>query len=312
MIYRGLMIGTAFGVLAACATAQEAEVPGWLGKDFAELTSLFEGRWDNDRHVFFAANAGMDETMLAPRQHIVIEPVALAGDDTSADDSVTFKAIRTVDGEAPSELVHIFAINAASGSIRQTIAAPGGLLPPDPYDCHVDWRRDGGQFRGKASGEQCNLIFPRPSEGGRLDVSLSISETEFWVQSVRGDARIEARMRRARPFECWTAILRGAEHGDSGAGQNDWDFRRGVKLHDQGGVAELMTDEETPRRIRLKLRDVDWPYGTNRPSLTMYVHEGESERAVSYTWTEAGAERIGINLRWIQASCTHTPETDAD
>ncbi len=119
-------------------------------------------------------------------------------------------------------------------------------------------------------------------------------------------------MRRARPFECWTAILRGAEHGDSGEGQNDWDFRRGVKLHDQGGVAELMTDEEEPRRIRLKLRDVDWPYGTNRPSLTMYVHEGDSERAVSYTWTEAGADRIGINLRWIQASCTYTPETDAD
>ena len=83
-----------------------------------------------------------------------------------------------------------------------------------------------------------------------------------------------------------------------------------MKLHDQGGVAELMTDEDTPRSIRLKLRDVDWPYGTNRPSLTMYVHEGMSDRAVSYTWTEAGAERIGINLRWIQASCTYTPDVD--
>ena len=73
-----------------------------------------------------------------------------------------------------------------------------------------------------------------------------------------------------------------------------------------------MTDEETPRRIRLKLRNVDWPYGTNRPSLTLYVLEGESDRAVSYAWNEGNAERIGINLRWLQASCTYAPESASD
>jgi len=312
MLQKALMIAVASGALAACATAQETDVPGWLEKDFAELTSLFEGRWDNDRHVFFADAAGMDAATLAPRQHIEITRVALAGDEAAAAGAATFKAVRTVDGDDPAELIHIFTMDAASQSIRQTLAAPAGLLPPEPMDCHVDWARSSGQFLGTARGEACETVFSRPAEGGPLSVTLALSETEFWVQSARGDALIEARLRRARPFECWTAILRGAEHGDSGQGMNDWDFRRGVKLHDQGGVAELMTDEETPRRIRLKLRDVDWPYGTNRPSLTMYVHEGDSERAVSYTWTEAGADRIGINLRWIQASCTYTPEDGSD
>ena len=92
----------------------------------------------------------------------------------------------------------------------------------------------------------------------------------------------------------------------------DWDFRRGVSLHDQGGEAELITDEETPRRIRLRLRNVDWPYGTNRPSLTLYVLEGDNDRAVSYAWNEGDAERIGINLRWLQASCTHTPDDGSE
>lgn len=312
MLQKALMTATACGMLAACATAQETEVPGWLEKDFAELTSLFEGRWDNDRHVFFADAAGMDTATLAPRQHIEITRVALAGDDDAEPGTVTFKALRTVEDEAPAELIHIFSVDPDSQSIRQTLAVPAGLLPPEPMDCHVDWARSSGQFLGTARGESCDAVFSRPEDGGDLSVTLALSETEFWVQSARGNALIEARLRRARPFECWTAILRGAEHGDSGQGMNDWDFRRGVKLHDQGGVAELITDEETPRRIRLRLRDVDWPYGTNRPSLTMYVLEGDNDRAVSYTWTEAGADRIGINLRWLQASCTYAPEGDED
>lgn len=310
MLSKVLMTGVTFSLLAACASAQEAKVPGWLDKDFVELTDMFEGRWDNDRHVFFADAAGMEAATLAPRQHIEISRIGLAGDDENAAGSITFKATRTVDGESPRDLIHIFSIDAASQSIRHTMAAPAGLLPPEPFDCHVDWARSSGQFRGVAQGDECALIFSRPSEGGPLLVTLTLSETELWVQSARGETEIEARLRRARPFECWTAILRGAEHGDSGQGMNDWDFRRGVKLHDQGGVAELLTDEETPRRIRLKLRDVDWPYGTNRASLTMYVHEGDNDRAVSYTWTEAGADRIGINLRWLQASCTYTPDVD--
>ncbi|MEM6653596.1 MAG: hypothetical protein AAF582_13425, partial [Pseudomonadota bacterium] len=131
-----------------------------------------------------------------------------------------------------------------------------------------------------------------------------------WVTARRGENVSEARLRRARPFECWAAVLRGATHGDSGEGMRDWDFRRGVTLHDQGGEAELITDEEPPRRIRLRLRNVDWPYGTNRPSLTLYVLEGDNDRAVSYAWNEGDADRIGLNLRWLQASCTHAPERD--
>lgn len=312
MLNKGLLCAGAFGCVAACATAQEAQTPGWLEKDFNVLTELFEGRWDNDRQVFFADAAGMDETTLAPRQHIEITRMARSEDQTGAPEAVLFMAIRTVEGEMPAELIHILTIDPATQTIQQTLAAPAGRLPPEPFDCQINWARSGEQFTGAATGDACSLIFSRPAEGGALNVTLTLSENELWVQSARGEELIEARMRRARPFECWTAILRGAEHGDSGEGMNDWDFRRGVKLHDQGGVAELLTDEDPPRRIRLKLRDVDWPYGTNRPSLTMYVHEGDSDRAVSYTWTEAGADRIGINLRWIQASCTHTPASTED
>ena len=292
----------------SCASAQETaapapEMPGWLAKDFAEFTANFAGQWDSDRHVFFAEQAGLDLNTIAPRQHIDIQPMA-AGDAESDPHKAVFKAIRTVEGGEPIELIHTLTISPESDAIVQTVAAPGKA----PLDCAIHWHREAAQFRGAAQGSDCADMFPRPAEGGPLKVRLSQSENDFWITATRGEAKTEARLRRARPFECWTAILRGAQHGDSGEGQSDWDFRRGVTLHDQGGEAELITDEETPRRIRLRLRNVDWPYGTNRPSLTLYVLEGDSDRAVSYAWNEGNAERIGIKLRWLQASCTYAPE----
>lgn len=296
--------------LGACATAQTVtaetpDVPGWLEKDYSELVNLFEGRWDSDRHVFFAEDAGMDMSEIAPRQHIEIERMPAEGE---APDLAQFEATRTVEGEAPSTLQHTFSIDATRNVILQAMAITSEAGEQVSLDCSVDWRRQGAQFQGIAYGEGCDDLFPRPDAVGDLSVSMSLSETEYWVSAQRGEAIVEARLRRARAFECWTAILRGASHGDSGEGMRDWDFRRGVRLHDQGGEAELITDEETPRRIRLRLRNVDWPYGTNRPSLTLYIMEGDSDRAVSYAWNEGDAERIGLNLRWLQASCTHTPK----
>ncbi|MEM7640757.1 MAG: hypothetical protein AAF269_17005 [Pseudomonadota bacterium] len=314
-MWQRLTLSTAIiSLMTACATAQEPEAtaPGWLVKDYHEFVEQFEGRWDSDRHVFFAEDAGMETAQIAPRQHIEIAPAVLSEEADPDALVAVFQAVRTVEGEDPATLVHTISLDAARQQIRQSIALPGGVLPPSPAGCDVYWQRQGGQFQGEAVGEGCDALFPRPVSDAPLDVSMMLSDKDFWVTAARGSEMVEARLRRARPFECWTAILRGASHGDSGQGMRDWDFRRGVTLHDQGGEAVLMTDEEEPRKIRLRLRNVDWPYGTNRPSLTLYIMEGESDRAVSYTWNEGDAERIGINLRWIQASCTYTPDDKED
>lgn len=316
MAFRFILSAGAITVAAACATAQApsepvASAPGWLTKDFADLVETFDGQWDSDRHVFFAEDAELDPSKIAPRQHIDIQRVDWPAED-EVSNGVVFQAVRTVEGSESATLIHTFSIDLEAQSIRQSMSVPNGASSSVSLDCDVLWNREGAQFEGEAFGDSCADLFPRPAEGGPLEITMTHSEDDFWVKVVRGENEIESRLRRARPFECWTAILRGAEHGDSGEGMRDWDFRRGVKLHDQGGEAELMTDEETPRRVRLRLRNVDWPYGTNRPSLTLYVLEGDSDRAISYAWNEGGAERIGINLRWLQASCTYAPSGEAD
>ena len=84
----------------------------------------------------------------------------------------------------------------------------------------------------------------------------------------------------------------------------EWTFRRGLEIHDQGGMVWLETEEEAPQQVGIKMRNVRWPYGNNRPSLVLYAYRPDEDRAVSYAWADPSAQRIGINLRWMQASCT--------
>jgi len=95
------------------------------------------------------------------------------------------------------------------------------------------------------------------------------------------------------------------------ATQRDGDstFKRGLSVHDQGGMVWIKTDEEDAQQVGIKMRNVRWPYGRNRPSLVLYAHKPDQDKAVSYAWADPGAQRIGINLRWMQASCTLTPQS---
>ncbi len=52
------------------------------------------------------------------------------------------------------------------------------------------------------------------------------------------------------------------------------------------------------------MRNVRWPTGPNRNSLVLYAYRGDEGKAASYVWGEPTAERLAMNLRWMQASCT--------
>ena len=88
-------------------------------------------------------------------------------------------------------------------------------------------------------------------------------------------------------------------------GSDDWYFAAGLKLHDQGGRVQFGGGDTGAPSVVLRMRNVVWPTGTNKPSLVLYIHKPESpDRAESYSWADPDAKRIGINLRWMQASCT--------
>ena len=46
-----------------------------------------------------------------------------------------------------------------------------------------------------------------------------------------------------------------------------------------------------------------FPAGHWPDVLEFFVYEKGNDKALSYAWTAPDAERIGFNLRWMQAGC---------
>ncbi|OYQ30140.1 hypothetical protein CHU93_06730 [Sandarakinorhabdus cyanobacteriorum] len=81
-------------------------------------------------------------------------------------------------------------------------------------------------------------------------------------------------------------------------------FAANLVTHDAGG--RVVSAVDGAPAVELRLRNVVWPPPSqNRPSLVLYVHTPDQpNRAVSYSWADPAAKLIGINLRWVQGSCT--------
>lgn len=108
-------------------------------------------------------------------------------------------------------------------------------------------------------------------------------------------------LRKARNFSCWLSARKFAGKEDGSA---DWALSRGLTLHDQGGRVRVSGNGEAPD-ITFRLRNVTWAAGSrNRPSFVLYVHKDDPVRAESYSWASPDADLIGINLRWVQGSCS--------
>ncbi len=109
-------------------------------------------------------------------------------------------------------------------------------------------------------------------------------------------------LRRARDVTCWGTAPKAQKKAD---GSEDWHFVPGLKMHDQGGRIRFGGGTSGAPEVILRMRNVIWASGTNRPSVVLYVHTpADPERAVSYVWGDPDVGRLGVNLRWMQASCT--------
>jgi hypothetical protein len=133
--------------------------------------------------------------------------------------------------------------------------------------------------------------FKASQDGADLSVTLA-------------DGRV-TQLRRARPVTCWSAVRKETKTPE---GKDDWLFVKDVKLHDQGGRALIGQGAADVKQVVIRMRYVTWAgskNASNRPSLVLYVHTPDDpDHAVSYVWADPQAARLGVNLRWMQASCT--------
>ena len=310
---------TALWVVMTSAHADEAAV---LDKDFHTMMAWFPGVYDNQEQVYFEQEQEVDEALRHERIHHVFEPVYLP-----AFGEHVFYVQQHLNDD-PTQIyrqrIYAFRPDYEEGAIRLTIHIPNdvaslvdahldptklsGLSPEQTRalpGCDVFWRRQSNHFVGYMTPNACSYV---SSESGKRIIfndDLLLTEEALWISDRAQDEEgnrvfghptgVPHKNRKARRFECWmTAMQRDGE----------WTFRRGLEIHDQGGMVWLETEEETPQQVGIKMRNVRWPYGNNRPSLVLYAYRPDEDRAVSYAWADPSAQRIGINLRWMQASCT--------
>ena len=298
-----------------------------LDKDFALMMTWLPGIYDNQEQVYFEDEQDVADTLRHERVHTVLKPVKLprfgdhvfylqqyVNDDPAQlsrarlyvlnpDYERNVVAMQIYNFDVPELLadVHLDPTQLAQLTTDQVHTMLG---------CEVLWRRTANQFLGQTQRQACTKMSTKSAEHTSINHYFLLTKDALWISDrahnetdkpVAGQAdRVPFKHRKARQFECWmTATQRD---GDS-------TFRRGLTVHDQGGMIWLKTEEDAPQQVGIKLRNVRWPYGRNRPSLVLYAHKPDQDSAVSYAWADPSAQRIGINLRWMQASCTLTPHS---
>lgn len=231
-----------------------------------DISSLLSGTFSNEEQVYFEKDAGRESPPW-----------------------VSLKIVRSDSGwqlwEVDAHSQHLGeekSVSLVTGENRDTITVGNCSRFFDRTD--MDWKYSLIQNR-----KACRQKF-------------QITEISAKGLKLRLSDGTETMLKRGRDVECWAAIPKTIKKAD---GSTDWLFKRNLNLHDQGGRATIGGGDSGAEEVTLRMRAVHWPPpSTNRPSMVLYIHKDDPDSAASYSWADIDASRIGINLRWMQASCT--------
>ncbi len=157
--------------------------------------------------------------------------------------------------------------------------------------CRYAWRKRPTGFEGEAL------------DGGCAGLPRRMSVDEDWLEAVWPEGEAE-RARRVRHYRGWVALKRS--HLDPEAADDDYVFVPDAGWHDEGCLLPVL-DDGRPTGYAVELARLTYQ-NTRTSILKLGVIELATGDALSYAWAEPGADRIGINLRWIQAGLTRVAE----
>ena len=257
--------------------AQGQDSTPW-SRDLQVIEVMLPGFYSNANQAYFDGRRKVDDPQ--PRHNLLIE---VAGDGFD----ITLSA---PDGTVMSSQRWSLAEDDQRRAVRMEISDADGT----PL-CPVWWSRDAAQFSAEGDAEF--------TEGMDSPAALALGEQQFWWTS-RGASDAAVKLHRARQFTCYADIP-----GVGGGRDIPYTRYDNLSLHDQG--AETWFVDKDGRNLGLRLFNVDWPINNydgyfTRDSLVIYVIEkldDGSTKEHGYAFTLPEANRIGINLKWLLASC---------
>lgn len=266
-------------------------------RDLQVVATMIAGGFDNANQSYFDSRGKRD--VKHRRLHVDVDRIqapdigpnvfvaaAYWDNDASADAGTQLWAL-SADDESKS--VRMRAWQLGKSLSADEIIAGEGLQGRE--HCDLYWRREAAQFR--ATAESCDLGLPR---------EMVLSDKQLWMayDNKPGD---DYQLHRIRNFECYADIP-----GVGGGRDIPYERYEGFEIHDQGGAVWFESKEG--RKLGISLFLVDWPINNyegifTRDSFVIYVSEevdGERKEH-GYAFTVPDADRIGINLKWLLASC---------
>ena len=257
--------------------AQGQDTTPW-SRDLQVIEVMLPGFYSNANQAYFDGRRKVDDPQ--SRHNLLIEA---AGDGFD----ITLSA---PDGSVISDQRWSLAEDDQRQAVRMDVSdATGKPL------CPVWWTRDAAQFSATSD--------PECAEGIDSPGALALGEQQMWW-TPRGGSRAAVKLHRARQFTCYADIP-----GVGGGRDIPYTRYDNLSLHDQG--AETWFVDKDGRNLGLRLFKVDWPINNydgyfTRDSLVIYVIEkldDGSTKEHGYAFTLPDANRIGINLKWLLASC---------
>lgn len=306
--------------LVSIASAQSK-----LNSDLALMMQWFEGRFDNYQQTFEEKEAKAE--FPHERIHSIFARVNLP----SVGENV-FYVQQYMDGD-PTKIyrqrLYVFTPNETEKAIELKIygfdddkkyanahldaTKLSGLTRANLKEtkgCEVFWRLDAGgdKFSGTMKPQACKVMSQRLKKNIIITDDLFLTKDEIWINDQAKDEQgnyvfgnksgVHHKLKKVQMFEGWTAVLKDGSSAmsDADAPAEAYDGQRNLQIHDQGGRVKIN------EKYSAELAQLAYKNGTR--VLKLGIVDNASGKTVAYTWANPDAERIGINLRWVQAGFT--------
>ncbi len=311
-------------LLTFAALVAAPAAAGSLEYDLEVMMDWFTGEFDNHQQHVDQIESENPPEQVHEWIHSIFHPVELPvfGD-------TVFYVEQYIDGD-PSKIyrnrIYSFSINEEVGAIQLTIysfkdhqAVIGAhkdeskLADLSMEDvrtlpgCEVYWKKQADNFLGWMPDGACRVPSRRLGKTIIIDDDLVLTKTEIWIGDRAEDEDgnyvfgnkegIPHKLQRSHDFACWAAV--------KDADSDEWSTSaRGLTLHDQGGWAEITTNEAEPRTLRLELEQRVYSGERRVEVLKIAVYGEDKKKSLAYSWADPDSTNIGMNLRWVQAGCT--------
>ena len=237
-----------------------------------ELLDLLEGEYNNHEQIW---QQKLDGETRHERRHWRFERTGESG-----------LTLSVTPGQSAGEPAWVFEL--LPDSLATVVMAVGERGP----QCAYHWEAAGNGFEGRAVlPNACPATLPRHWR-----------VTPNRLLSSHGEPGKETayRARRVRYYDGWVALQR--RRIDPQAAEEDHILIQGLRVHDEGSIVPI-TDAGNPTGYALELARLTYQ-NTNTAVLKLGVIDEATGKTLSYAWSAPLAERIGINLRWVQAGFT--------